>query len=64
MYSLRGEGVSLDDIRDLLGHKDRNTTDRYVTSDPKSTLKALTVMPRILRNEPKKTLTIDVQTMN
>ena len=33
-------------------------------SAPRAVLKALTVMPRILRNEPKKTLTIDVQTMN
>jgi len=46
---LHSAGVSLDDIRELLGHQDRNTTDRYVTSDPKTALKALTVMPRIIR---------------
>ena len=61
---LHSAGVSLDDIRDLLGHKDRNTTDRYVTLDPKTTLKALKVMPRILRKEPKKSLTFAVETMN
>ena len=61
---LHSAGVSLDDIRDLLGHKDRDTTDRYVTLDPKTSLKALSVMPRILRMEPKKALTFAVETMN
>ena len=44
---LMGEGVSLDILRKLLGHKDRDTTDRYATLNRAEVGKVLHLMPRI-----------------
>ena len=44
---LHREGVSLDVIRVLLGHKDRSTTDRYTTATALGAGKVLSLMPRI-----------------
>jgi len=48
---LHKEGVSLDTVRTLLGHRDRNTTDRYITFDPLSHSNDLKVIPRIRKQE-------------
>jgi len=44
---LHQAGVSLDVIRPLLGHKDREKTDRYVTYDRLSYGKVLNLIPNI-----------------
>ena len=41
------EGVSLDVLRELLGHRDRDTTDRYATLNRAEAGKFLRLMPRI-----------------
>ena len=43
------EGVSLDVLRELLGHRDRDTTDRYATLNRAEAGKFLNLMPRIKR---------------
>jgi len=43
------EGVSLDVLRELLGHGDRDTTDRYATLNRAEAGKFLHLMPRIKR---------------
>ena len=50
---LHQAGVSLDVIRPLLGHKDRETTDRYITYDRLSYNDVLKVIPRIERSIKK-----------
>ena len=45
---LRDAGVSLDDIRPLMGHKDRKMTDHYITEDSLAVGKQLDKIP-ILR---------------
>ncbi|MCE5270384.1 tyrosine-type recombinase/integrase [bacterium] len=45
--TLRDMGISLDDLRVLLGHKDRSTTDRYVTYDRKAVGECLTGLKRL-----------------
>jgi hypothetical protein len=47
-----GEGASLDQLRPLLGHKDRATTGRYVTVNHRAMSKVLSLLPNI--REPKK----------
>ncbi len=52
------KGASLDDIRPLMGHKDRSTTDRYTTINVKEAGKVLQFMPNIRKKalaekEPK-----------
>ncbi len=44
---LHREGVSLDVIRPLLGHRNRSTTDRYTTIDRLACGKVLDLMPEI-----------------
>ncbi len=44
---LHREGVSLDVLRPLMGHKNRATTDRYTTVDRMAVGKMLSYMPRI-----------------
>lgn len=44
---LHQAGVSLDDLRWLLGHEDRSTTDRYVTPNLQVVGEALKLQPRI-----------------
>ncbi len=44
---LHKSGVSLDIVRLLLGHRDRETTDRYVTYDPMHYRNVLNVIPKI-----------------
>lgn len=44
---LHQKGVSLDVLRNLMGHRDRKTTDRYVTTDRLELGRLLEVMPRI-----------------
>lgn len=48
-YFLSEAGVSLDNIRELMGHKDRATTDRYVTVNRKAVGAKLDLIPP-LRN--------------
>ncbi len=55
---LHKSGASLDDIRPLMGHNDRSTTDRYTTIDMQKAGKVLQFMPNIRKkvsaeNEPK-----------
>ena len=47
---LLNAGVSLDMLRPLMGHRDRNTTDRYATIDKIVASEALNAMPRIRAN--------------
>ena len=47
---LHREGVSLDNLRSLLGHRDRATTDRYTAVDRISTGRVLSLIPD-LRDE-------------
>ena len=51
LYStwLHRHGVSLDVLRELLGHRDRKTTDRYATLDRIEAGKFLNAMPKIKR---------------
>ena len=52
---LHREGVSLDSLRFLLGHKDRATTDRYTSVDRLETGKVLSMIPNlhvIKKNSP------------
>ncbi len=44
---LHRAGVSLDELRVLYGHRDRATTDRYVTPDLNAISKKLSLQPRI-----------------
>jgi len=46
---LHQNGVSLDVIRVLLGHKDRSTTDRYASSENLSAINFLSALPEIKR---------------
>lgn len=50
---LHQAGASLDELRPLLGHRKRATTDRYVTIDRKAAGKVLNLMPRIRQKESK-----------
>ncbi|MCP4726722.1 MAG: site-specific integrase [bacterium] len=43
-------GISLDNIRTLMGHRDRATTDRYVTNDLSYAGELLKAMPRLDRS--------------
>jgi integrase len=52
---LHKAGVSLDVIRPLLGHRDRETTDRYVTYDRLSYGSVLKLIPKIERGIKKET---------
>jgi integrase len=54
---LHQSGVSLDALRPLLGHRDRDTTDRYAYLDRKDTGKVLNIMPRIRRKKDLDELT-------
>ena len=54
---LHQQGVSLDALRPLMGHKNRSTTDRYITIDRLAAGKLLSNMPRIRNHENKKALT-------
>ncbi|MFC1552672.1 tyrosine-type recombinase/integrase, partial [Candidatus Latescibacterota bacterium] len=49
------EGVSLDVVRELYGHRDRSTTDRYATLNRVEAGKYLSKLPRIEKFHPKKT---------
>ena len=51
---LHQEGVGLDVLRPLLGHKDRSTTDRYTYLERKKLGEVLAVMPRIQRGNSEK----------
>ena len=44
---LHRAGVSLDELRVFYGHRDRSTTDRYVTPDLKAISKKLSLQPEI-----------------
>lgn len=58
---LHKAGVSLDVVRPLLGHKDRETTDRYVTYNRLSYSEVLNAIPKInrkTREETPKSLSI------
>ena len=44
-------GVSLDNIRHLLGHSDRKTTDRYVTVNQKHISQSLDLMPKLRKKD-------------
>ncbi|MFA6472631.1 MAG: site-specific integrase, partial [Candidatus Latescibacterota bacterium] len=44
---LHHQGVSLDILRVLLGHRNRSTTDRYASFDSDSATNVLSIMPRI-----------------
>ena len=46
-------GISLDALRELMGHKDRSTTDRYASLNRMEVGKNLSVMPRIVTDQPK-----------
>ncbi len=48
-----GEGASLDQLRPLLGHKDRSTTDRYVTVNRSAAGKVLSLLPNIRKSGQK-----------
>ncbi len=48
-----GEGASLDQLRSLLGHKDRATTDRYVTVNNRTVSKVLSLLPNIRESKKK-----------
>ena len=48
---LRDRGVGLDDLRPLLGYRQRSTTDRYASYDPLSIGKVLDLMPRIMEKK-------------
>ncbi len=48
-----GEGASLDQLRPLLGHKDRATTDRYVTVNHRGVSKVLSLLPNIREEKQK-----------
>lgn len=50
---LHREGVSLDALRTLLGHRDRATTDRYTTIDIPTVGDLLNRMPRIREQKQK-----------
>ena len=45
--------ASLDQLRGLLGHKDRATTDRYVTVNHRSVSKVLSLLPNIRESKKK-----------
>jgi len=47
-------GVSLDALRELLGHRDRKTTDRYATFNRMEIGNKLVSMPKIIKTEQKK----------
>lgn len=51
-----GEGASLDQLRPLLGHKDRSTTDRYVTMNRRVVGKVLSLLPEIRSLKQKNSL--------
>ena len=57
---LHEAGASLDELRPLLGHRKRATTDRYVTINRKAMGDVLNLMPRIRR---KRTQPDDVQAL-
>ena len=48
------EGVNLDIVRELMGHKDRSTTDRYITINRLKAGQHLLSMPEIKKEELKK----------
>ncbi|MFC1528800.1 tyrosine-type recombinase/integrase [Candidatus Latescibacterota bacterium] len=48
-----GEGASLDQLRPLLGLKDRSTTDRYVTVNRSAAGKVLSLLPNIRKSGQK-----------
>ena len=47
---LYNQGVSLDTLRVLLGHRNRSTTDRYASFDSSIAINVLSMMPRIRRD--------------
>jgi DNA-binding transcriptional MerR regulator len=49
------EGVSIDAIRELAGHRDRSTTDRYATLNRMEVSKYLSLLPKIRNLEPVET---------
>ncbi|NVM04389.1 MAG: site-specific integrase, partial [Candidatus Helarchaeota archaeon] len=51
---LHKSGVSLDIVRLLLGHRDRETTDRYITYDPMHYRDVLNTIPKLNRNTKEK----------
>jgi integrase len=46
---LHRAGVSLDELRVLYGHRDRATTDRYITPDIRHISEKLALQPKINR---------------
>jgi integrase len=52
---LHRQGVSLDSLRALMGHKDRKTTDRYATIDRMAVGDQLSRMPRIRQDSENET---------
>ena len=54
---LHREGVSLDALRPLMGHKNRSTTDHYTTVDRLAIGKMLSCMPLIRNVGKEKVLT-------
>jgi integrase len=52
-----GEGATLDQLRSLLGHKDRATTDRYVTVNHQKVSKVLSLLPNIQIKKQKSSST-------
>ncbi len=55
---LHREGVSLDELRFLLGHKDRATTDRYTSVDRLEIGKVLKMMPNLRELDTKRNTNI------
>ena len=51
---LHREGVSLDSLRSLLGHRDRATTDRHTTVDRLEMRSLLSLMPKIREDGQRK----------
>ena len=47
------QGVNLEAIRELMGHKNRNTTDRYAYLNRKKASKFLSVIPNLERIDTK-----------
>jgi integrase len=59
---LHRAGVSLDELRVLYGHRDRATTDRYVTPDPDTIGKKLSLQPKIGKEKASENDVSEAQT--
>ncbi|MFC1554098.1 tyrosine-type recombinase/integrase [candidate division KSB1 bacterium] len=58
---LHNNGVTLDELRPLMGHSSRSTTDKYATIDNEAVTKLLNRIPQIRDNGQKNTLINDYQ---